>query len=290
MQKPNNYRRDFRRLQWILIAVFALIFSSGALAQKSQKTNSPNEKLLPTLYLVGDSTVNNSSENFVGWGNVIGDFFDKTKINVVNRARGGRGSRTFFTEGLWEQVLNEIKPGDFVLIQFGHNDGGAIDKEKFRGSLKGIGEETQAITGANGKPETVRTFGWYMRKFVADARAKSATAIVFSPVPRNKWKNGKVERASADYGKWAREIAESEKIAFVDLNEITAKKYEKAGAETVTAQYFTTKDQTHTSAAGARVNAESVVEGLKELKNSPLKKYILKQPETSTTAGQNGRN
>ena len=97
MQKPNNYRRDFRRLQWILIAVFALIFSSGALAQKSQKTNSPNEKLLPTLYLVGDSTVNNSSENLVGWGNVIGDFFDKTKINVVNRARGGRRTRTFFT-------------------------------------------------------------------------------------------------------------------------------------------------------------------------------------------------
>lgn len=244
--------------------------------QAQKKTDSKSEKSLPTLFIIGDSTVNNSGEGFQGWGNVIGDFFDKTKINIVNRARGGRSSRTFFTEGLWEQVLTEMKAGDFVLMQFGHNDGGAIDKEKFRGSIRGIGEEKQEIIGQDGKPETVHTFGWYLRKFIADAKAKGATAIVLSPVPRNQWKEGKVKRENESYGKWSRETAESQKVLFVDLNEITAQKYEKIGADKVGAEYFTTKDNTHTSASGAKMNAESVVEGLQRLKKNPLKKYILK--------------
>jgi rhamnogalacturonan acetylesterase len=230
----------------------------------------------PTLFLVGDSTVNNSSEGFKGWGNVVGELFND-RINVVNRARGGRSSRTFFTEGLWQKVADELKAGDFVLIQFGHNDGGPVDKEKFRGSLKGTGEETQDITGQNGQPETVRTFGWYLRKFIADARAKQATVILLSPVPRNQWREGRVRRENESYGKWSREVAEKEKVLFVDLNEITAQKYEKEGAEIVAATYFTTKDHTHTSAAGAKMNAESVVEGLKKLPGNPLKKYFANQ-------------
>lgn len=271
-----------RILTTFLIGVLAFVFFAAK--TDAQNGKSSPEKTLPTLYLIGDSTVNNSGEGFVGWGNVIGDYFDRAKINVVNRARGGRSSRTFFTENLWKQVLTEIKAGDFLLVQFGHNDGGAIDKEKFRGSIKGIGEETQEITGANGKPETVHTFGWYLRKFVRDAKAKGATPIILSPVPRNRWKDGKVERASTDYGKWAAEVARNEKVLFVDLNEITARKYEKAGAETVAAQYFTTKDNTHTSAAGARINAESVIAGLRNLKNSALEKYILKQPKMASAA------
>jgi lysophospholipase L1-like esterase len=255
---------------------FALLILAGlTLAASGQtKSDSKSTKPLPTLFIIGDSTVNNSSEGFQGWGNVIGDLFDKTKIKIENRARGGRSSRTFYTEGLWQQVLNELKPGDFVMMQFGHNDGGAIDKEKFRGSIRGVGEETQDITGADGKPETVHTFGWYMRKFIADAKAKGATAIVFSPVPRNVWKDGRVERSAENYGKWARETAESQKVLFVDLNEITAQKYEKTGADKTGAEYFTTKDHTHTSPAGARMNAESVVEGLRKLKKNPLKKYL----------------
>jgi lysophospholipase L1-like esterase len=264
----------------LVIKIFAFIllgFSAFSASGQTTKVNdSKSKKPLPTLFIIGDSTVNNSGEGMVGWGNVIGELFDKTKINIENRARGGRSSRTFYTEGLWDKVLSEIKPGDFVLMQFGHNDGGAIDKEKFRGSIRGTGEETQNITGADGKPETVHTFGWYMRKFISDTKAKGATAIVLSPVPRNVWKDGKVERASENYGKWARETAETEKVLFIDLNEITAQKYEKEGEKKVGAEYFTVKDHTHTSAAGAKMNAESVVEGLQGLKKNPLKKYILK--------------
>jgi lysophospholipase L1-like esterase len=256
------------KVQIILVLSIAFL-APGVFAQKTAP-----EK--PTVYLIGDSTVNNTGENFVGWGNVIGGFFDKSKVEVVNRARGGRSSRTFYTENLWQKVLDELKPGDYVLMQFGHNDGGAIDREKFRGSIRGTGEETRSITGADGKPEIVRTYGWYLRTFVEGAKAKGATAVILSPVPRNVWKNGKVERASENYGQWAREIAEGEKVFFIDLNEITALKYEKAGADKVGTEFFTEKDHTHTSAAGARVNAESVVEGIMRLKKLPLRKYLLK--------------
>jgi rhamnogalacturonan acetylesterase len=258
------------RIKFLIILALALaFFGQSVYAQKPTGSK-------PTLFLIGDSTVNNSGEGFQGWGNVIGDLFDQTKINVVNRARGGRSSRTFYTEGLWAKVLEEIKPGDFLLIQFGHNDGGPLDREKFRGSIRGTGEEVQEITGQNGQPETIHTFGWYVRKFISDAKSKGATAIVLSPVPRNVWKNGRVERAAENYGRWAREVAAAEKAYFVDLNEITARKYEKTGPERVGAEYFTAKDHTHTSPQGARMNAESVVEGLKSLKKSPLKKYVLK--------------
>ena len=97
---------------------------------------------LPTLFIIGDSTVKNSTGRGVGglwgWGNTIAVFFDKTKINVENRALGGRSSRSFHTEGLWDKVLAAIKPGDFVMMQFGHNDGGPPDKDRARGDLPGI--------------------------------------------------------------------------------------------------------------------------------------------------------
>jgi rhamnogalacturonan acetylesterase len=256
--------------------IFPVAFSAIAAAAISAQSRAEDRPHLPTLFIIGDSTVNNSGEGFQGWGNVIGEMFDRSKINIVNRARGGRSSRTFQTEGLWDQVLSEMKPGDFLMIQFGHNDGGPLDKERARGSLKGTGEEVKEITiEATGKRETVHTFGWYMRKYVTDAKAKGVTSIILSPVPRNVWKNGKVVRASGDYGLWVKETAASTGAFFVDLNELTAVQYEKEGEEKV-AGYFTTKDHTHTSPAGARLNAGSVVEGLKRLKRSPLKKFFLK--------------
>ena len=180
----------------IAIAVLALLtFANTGSAQTTQ----------PTLYIIGDSTVKNSADGQLGWGDPIRDFFDVTRIRVENRARGGRSSRTFQTEGLWDQVIAELKPGDFVLMQFGHNDGGPInDESRARGSLPGLGNEFEPIENqVTKKTESVHTFGWYMRKFVADTKAKGATPIVLSPVPRNIWIDGKVERMATTYGGWA---------------------------------------------------------------------------------------
>lgn len=265
-----------QNLSALAIVLFGLV--SVVAGQNRTNPKSADEKPLPTLFVIGDSTVNNSGQGFQGWGNVIAEFFDTTKINIVNRARGGRSSKTFINEGLWDQTLAEIKKGDYVLMQFGHNDGGPIAKEKARGSLKGTGDETEeVIVETTGKREVVHTFGWYMRKYIADAKAKGAMPIVLSPVPRNIWKDGKVEPADQSYGKWAAESAKAGGAFFIDLNNIVAKQYEKDGQAKVAAEYFTTKDHTHTSPAGAKLNAASVIEGLRQLKRFPLKKYMLKR-------------
>lgn len=231
-----------------------------------------------TLFIIGDSTVKNSTEGLQGWGDPVADYFDQTRLRVVNRARGGRSSRTFQTEGLWDQILNDLKPGDFVLMQFGHNDGAPIDDEKARGSLPGLGNETHIFENPTTHvTEIVRTFGWYMRKYVADTRMKGATPIVVSPVPRNIWIDGRVERAAGSYGGWAAAVAHSEKALFIDLNEIVAAKYEAMGQSKIGRDYFRV-DHTHTSSLGARLNAESVVEGLKLLKGCSLINYLLDKP------------
>lgn len=243
--------------------------------------SAPNPKL-PTLFVVGDSTANNNANGGQGWGDPFISYFDATKINVLNRARGGRSSRTFQTEGLWDKVLAEMKPGDFALIQFGHNDGSPVNVDRARGSLPGIGDETQEIESINTKQrEVVHTFGWYMRKFIADTKAKGATPIVLSLTVRNIWKDGKVECGSGKFGQWAAEVAKAQGAAFVDLNTIVANKYEGLGEEKVKELFAT--DHTHTSPAGAELNAASVVSGLKELKGSAFLSYLSEKGKAVNT-------
>jgi lysophospholipase L1-like esterase len=234
------------------------------------------------LYLIGDSTVRNSTKGQVGWGSAIGALFDSTKITVQNRALGGRSSRSYLREGLWDKVLADLKANDFVIMQFGHNDGGPLDSEKARASLKGNGDETKDVTiKETGAMETVHSFGWYLRKYIADTKAKEAVPIVCSPIPRNMWQDGKVLRASEDYGKWAREAAEQGGAPFIDLNALIAGRYDGLGQEKVQ-PYFTSADHTHTSQAGAEFNAACVVAGSRSL-NCPLRDFL--RPETAS-AGQ----
>ncbi len=239
---------------------------------------------IPTLYIIGDSTVHNPGKGLKGWGDVVGAQFDLTKIHVENDAIGGRSSRSYYTEGKWDAVAAKLKPGDFVFMQFGHNDGGPVVGGTGRASLKGIGDETQDIVNPKTNlPETVHTYGWYMKQYVEGAKAKGATPIVFSPIPRNMFgTTGKLGRNSGNsYGGWSKQIADAEGVPFVDLNDIVATKFEAAGPDKVKAVYFLT-DHTHTTPAGAELNAESVVEGLKKLPNNPLAPYLLPNAPVQT--------
>jgi unsaturated rhamnogalacturonyl hydrolase len=237
------------------------------------------EERRPTLFVIGDSTVKNGKDKgdggLWGWGHFLGDRFDTTKIAIRNDALGGRSSRTFITEGHWDEVLALLQPGDFVIMQFGHNDGGALDDTaRARGSIKGTGEETKDIYNPiMKKPETVHSFGWYMRKYVGDCKAKGVTAIICSPIPRNNWIDGKCERGEQSYGKWAEETATTTGAFFVDLNNIIADRYDQLGQEKV--KEFFPGDHTHTNEAGAILNANAVVTGLKKLPNDPLKAFLL---------------
>src|SRR6185437_5879857 len=200
-------------------------------------------------------------------------YFDITRINVANRARAGRSSRTFINEGSWDHVLSEMKPGDYVLIQMGHNDGGALDGPKARGSLKGLGDETKDVTLPDGHTETVHTYGWYIRKYIADTRAKKATPILLSLTIRNIWKDGKIER-DMGYDAQLRQIAASQHVAFVDMATVEADRLEATG-QAKTALLFP-KDHTHTSAEGAELNAQSVAIALRRAQ-SPLAAYLKPQ-------------
>lgn len=253
----------------IIIPFILLVVFVGVSFQKLENK--------PVLYIIGDSTVQNGSgkgsDSLWGWGSFMNLFFDTNKIEIQNHAKGGRSSRTFITEGRWDSIMKTIKKGDYVLMQFGHNDGGELaDTLRARGTIKGIGEESKDIYNPIRKVnETVYTYGYYMRKYANETKSKGAIPIIVSPVPRNKFdKNGNIEKDQ--YGVWAQEVAKQTGAYFLDLNTMVIAKYEEIGSEKVKA--FFPKDHTHTNEAGATLNAELVTKGIKDLKGCQLKKYI----------------
>jgi lysophospholipase L1-like esterase len=229
----------------------------------------------PTLYIIGDSTVRNSNKEQWGWGTLIANYFDTTKLNISNQAMAGRSTRTFIKEGRWDKLISGIRKGDYLFMQFGHNEGSRPDTGKagYRGVLKGTGEDTVQLTWPDGNKEIVHSYGWYLKKFITEAKAKGATVVVMSMIPRNEFREGKVQRATNDYGKWAKEAADQAGAYFVDLNSITADKYDKWGPDEV--EKFFPGDHTHTNKEGADVNAQSVVEGLKQNPKIGLTKYLV---------------
>jgi rhamnogalacturonan acetylesterase len=240
------------------------------------------QKKQPTLWIVGDSTVKNGTKDQMGWGDPLVKLFDAGKIKVENHAIGGRSSRTFQTEGRWDKILALAQAGDFVLIQMGHNDGGPLDDPKrARGTLPGVGDETRAIDNPiTKKKEIVHTYGWYLRKYITDARAKGLTPILCSPVPHCPTKQ--VEAAAVEksnHVKWSAEVAKQEKALFLDLNRIIMGKYAALTPADIKAKYFTAADNTHTSPAGAELNAACAVEGIRGLEDCPLSKYLGEMPK-----------
>jgi rhamnogalacturonan acetylesterase len=264
----NNMLKNNRRIwKYALLLVLASCTTAKLLTE--------DEK--PVFYIIGDSTVRNGdgtgSNQQWGWGSFIAGYFDTSKISIQNHAIGGRSSRTFITEGRWDKIMAKLKKGDYVIMQFGHNDGGPLDDTaRARGTIKGIGDELKEIYNPiTKKQEVVYTYGYYMRKYIKDARTKGAIAIVCSPIPRNDWKDGKVSRSDGSYGTWSAQTAKGEGAYFIDLNNIIAERYEAMGAEAV--KLFFPVDHTHTNLEGARLNAEIVMAELKSLKPARLNKY-----------------
>jgi lysophospholipase L1-like esterase len=249
-------------------------------ASKFKLQNAPDPSL-PTLWLVGDSTMKVGTPGQRGWGDEVAPYFDLKKINVVNEAIGGRSSRTYQNEGRWDALLPMIQKGDFVIVEFGHNDGGPINEKppvtastRARGTIKGVGEETQEVDNIlTHKHEVVHTFGWYMRKYVTDIQARGATPIVMSLVPRNSWQDGKVVRASGNgYGGWAQQAAQATHAIFVDHNEIIAEGLDKLGEEK--GGTFFADHRLHATPEGAAFNAKMAVSGLRAIDGKPLEQYL----------------
>ncbi|VXB64719.1 MULTISPECIES: rhamnogalacturonan acetylesterase [Chryseobacterium] len=253
----------------IIVPLILLVVFVGVSFQKIQNKS--------VLYIIGDSTVQNGSgkgaDSLWGWGSFMNLYFNTDKIEIQNHAKGGRSSRTFITEGRWDSIMKTIKKGDYVLMQFGHNDGGELaDTLRARGTIKGIGNESKDIYNPIRKVnETVYTYGHYMRKYANEAKAKGAIPIIVSPVPRFKF-DDKNKISKDQYGVWAQEVAKQTGAYFLDLNTMVIAKYEEMGPENV--KNFFPKDHTHTNEAGAVFNAELVAQGIKDLKKSELRKYL----------------
>ena len=180
---------------------------------------------------------------------------------------------------MWDTVYSKIKKGDYLIIQFGLNDQGKIDDTaRARGTLVGIGNDSVDIYNAVTKQkETVHSFGWYMRKFIQQAKAKGATVIVCSSIPKNEWKDGKLIRGELGFAKWALDVAIEEKAFSIDLNSMVADVYDAEGEAAVTEKYHIAKDHVHTVKEGAILNASLVAKGIGELTKCNLKKNLLKK-------------
>ena len=239
----------------------------------------------PMVFITGDSTVRNKDkdeDDMWGWGSQAGIIFDPMKIVWENVAMAGRSTRSYVREGRWEHVYNALQPGDFVLIQFGHNDICSITDPKERGVIPGTADTCHVYQmEKDGRYEVVYSFGWYLRKMIDDTREKGATPILLSLTPRNERPGGKIERRNDSYGKWYREVIEQTGVSFVDVHTISAdfldKKFaskDEAKSKQKASRYFN-HDHTHTSKLGAQMNARSVAQGLRAI-HSPLADYLKK--------------
>lgn len=234
----------------------------------------------PVVWLCGDSTCKNTDKDSTGmwgWGSQGYLVFDSTKVTFANEAMAGRSCRTYLREGRWDKVYNSLQPGDIVLIQFGHNDtGNEIGRGKDRNEIATGKDSTHVYKHeTTGEYLTVYSFGWYLRKFIDDAREKGATPILLSLTPRNIWpepgekrptddsKGPNIERRNDSYGKWYREVVEATGVHFIDVHNLTADYLDAIGRE-ATKEYFN-HDHTHTSLKGAQQNARSVQQGMRAI-------------------------
>ncbi|MFD2595447.1 SGNH/GDSL hydrolase family protein [Sphingobacterium griseoflavum] len=249
--------------------VLCFIMTCGFIAEQDR----------PTLFVIGDSTVKSGrgdgSDGQWGWGSFIGDHLDTSAIRMENCALGGTSSRTFYNNPkLWQQVLDHVKPGDYVIMQFGHNDASPIvDTLRARGTIKGNGEGYKEVYNPLLKQkEMVYSYGFYLRRFVKNVQDKGATAIVCSPIPRHAWDGEKVKRS--DYATWAEEAAQQAAACFVPLQDLVIDHYEQVGKVVVAAKYFGPKDGTHTTQAGAQLNATLLVGYLADSPRLGLHKFL----------------
>lgn len=261
-----------------LVNLFFLLIALTISAQKKQQN-------AVSIYLIGDSTVADYTGNYdpgkdymksrypiAGWGQEFQPFFVKDSLNdiktlknkevvIKDKAKGGRSTRTFFQEGRWREVFENLNAKDYVLMQFGHNDAAENKQERYV-NIEGYKE--------------------FLRLYVSQTRQKGAIPIILSPVARNyPWKNGHLENVHGDYPKAAEEIAKEMNVPFLDLNEISMKFFSKKGEKYVSDVYFMNfganlyeaypdgqKDNTHFQIAGAKAVAALVFTELKKIINN----------------------
>ncbi|QRW19967.1 carbohydrate esterase family 12 protein [Rhizoctonia solani] len=222
-----------------------------------------------------------SSSSMQGWGEKIPQYLKD--ITVVNRAIGGRSARSYWREGRWTSVQNSLKAGDFVLIEFGHNDGGS-PRTSDRASVGGEGSETQTVTLADGTVETVYTWPTYVGWMIDGAKSKGATVIISAQTPNNPYENrDTISNSPTRFVTYAKNVAAKKGVPYVDHFASCISLYTKLG-KGVTESYFP-NDHTHTNDAGANQVAWAFLSGLQ----CPAAAGVLKQYVNDVGKGAGAR-
>ncbi|CAO2647875.1 Nn.00g087970.m01.CDS01 [Neocucurbitaria sp. VM-36] len=216
------------------------------------------EKRAPTLYLAGDSTMAKANGVTTGWGVFLP--YSLT-LPVVNKAIGGRSSRSFTVEGRFDEIINLVKANDIVIIEFGHNDGGSLSTDNGRSVCPGTGSETCQST-YNGQAVTVHTFPYYLTEAGKAIIAKGAKVIMSSQTPNNPWESGSFVYSAGRFVTYAQDVAKAlgSNAMYVDHGAYTANIWKTLGKAKTDALF--PQDHTHTSPAGADVVAKAFVKGL----------------------------
>ncbi len=221
----------------------------------------------PQVFMIGDSTMANKPLDLPerGWGMAFGDLV-RAPATVQNHAMNGRSTKSFIDEGRWDKVLADLRAGDFVIIQFSHNDEKKEDPKRYT--------------------DPATTFPANLRRFIAETRAKQATPILATPVARRKFAaDGKLTSTHGEYPAAIRKVAAEEKVALLELEKATERWLQAAGPE-ASKQFFMwiepgthpkipdgRKDDTHFVGAGAKAVAALAAEELRRV-NSPLAEWL----------------
>lgn len=227
------------------------------------------EKKKIKIFLAGDSTMSIKDEKAfpeTGWGMPFVYFWDTT-VAVVNKAKNGRSTKTFISEGLWQSIMDEAREGDYIFIQFGHNDEAKEKKERYA---------------------TPDTFRMNLKRFITGAKEKKAIPILLTPVSRRKFDtNGIVIETHPEYSAYVKDVAEQEKVLFIDLDTKSRELYQQFGAENSKILFLQIQpgehpnypdgkeDNTHFNELGARLVAQIVLKEIKGL-NIELADRIVK--------------
>ena len=223
----------------------------------------------PTLYLIGDSTMSNKKDPDKnpehGWGQMLPELMT-SEINIENHAVNGRSTRSFLAEGRWEKVKDQLKPGDYVFIQFGHNDQKVADPERY----------TNPFTA----------YRYNLVKFVQEARVKGAHPVIFSSIVRRNFnEHGVLVDTHGTYPMVARQVAKDLNVPFIDLQWLSEQLVTGYGLEGSQQLYLHLKpgedpyepegveDNTHLSKKGATLVASLALQEIAR-QELQLKKYI----------------
>ncbi len=239
-----------------LAAIFAIVFSLPVTAQI-------------TVYLAGDSTCANKTADKrpeTGWGEMLQQYFDPAKVKVDNRALNGRSTKSFIDEGRWQAIVDALHKGDYVFIEFGHND------EK---------KDKPAIYAS---PDAYKA---NLVKFIKETRAKGATPVLMTPVSRRKFENDVLVKTHGEYPDAVKSVGKAENVAVIDMESKSAAVLARYGKDDSTKLFLQLKpgenpnypkgveDNTHFNPKGAEEMARLAVSGIREEKLK-LSKYLTK--------------